>query len=215
MYVINHLAMSGAWLFRNEMQRMTVHTRLAFRFTDPEGQHEFVDFTDPRHFGRLDFHSSEEFWGEKIQNKLGALGPDAIFDTITYQMLVDQTHKFTEKHPEWEIKPLLMEQQFLSGIGNYLASDICFLAGINPFKKAGELSVQDLKNLEESIPSVVKTSYEQGGSTIRTYKAPDGSSGYAQRMVYGQKYCRLCNTKISKCPQAGRTTHWCPKCQPM
>jgi len=213
-WIVNHLSMSGQWIYRDPLARITVHTRLSMIFCDAD-QKLVVDFVDPRKFGRLEVYDDAEFWGVKVQTKLSGLGPDTLADTITYEMLNDRIHKFTEAHPNWEIKPLLMEQTFLSGIGNIYASDICFLAGINPFKRASELTVQEIKNLEEAIPHVIKNAYDTGGSTIKTYKAPDGTKGWTEHMVYNMKYCRICKTLISKAPQSGRTTHWCSQCQPM
>jgi formamidopyrimidine-DNA glycosylase len=213
-YVINHLAMSGGWLFRKLTEKSPIHTRLTLAF-EKEGDSQAIDFVDPRHFGRLEFYTSEEFWSEKLQTKLSNFGPDALRDTITAEMLNQRIHDFTEVEPRWEIKTLLMDQNFIAGIGNIYSSEICFLAGINPFKLAIKLTQDEIKNLEEAIPEIIGAAYELGGTTIRTYKAPDGSRGWAERMIYGMKYCRLCKSAISKGPQSGRSTFWCSKCQPM
>ena len=106
-----------------------------------------------------------------------------------------------------------MNQNFIAGIGNIYASEICFLAGVNPFKKSNNLTANDLQNLSEAISEVIKNAYALGGSTIRTYKDTNGEKGRTTHMVYGQKVCRLCSSAISKGPQNGRTTHWCSKCQ--
>jgi formamidopyrimidine-DNA glycosylase len=213
-YIINHLAMSGGWLIRKPDEKMSIHTRVTLCF-EKNDQLTTIDFVDARHFGRLDFYNSTEFWGEKIQSKLSNLGPDALSDQITVDILNQRIHDITEHEPNWEIKPLLMNQAFLAGIGNIYASEICFLSGISPFIRASNLTQEEIRQLEEAIPAVMKTAYENGGSTIRTYKSPDGKAGWAERMIYGRKYCRLCNTPISKGPQAGRSTYWCSKCQQM
>jgi formamidopyrimidine-DNA glycosylase len=213
-YIINHLAMSGSWLIRAVNARSPVHTRLTLNLEEAENT-QAIDFVDARHFGRLDCYTSTEFWGEKVQTKLSTLGPDALNDQITAEILNQRIHDFTERDPRLEIKPLLMEQTFLAGIGNIYASDICFLAGVNPYRKATSLTQDEIRQLEEAIPAVIRNAYENGGSTIKTYKSPTGQSGWAERMVYGMKWCRLCNTSISKGPQAGRTTYWCAKCQPL
>lgn len=213
-WAINHLAMSGGWLIRKFDEKSPIYTRISISLMS-EDQTLVLDFVDHRHFGKFDSYTNEEFWGEKIQKKLSSLGPDALTDDITIQVLNDQIHKFTENHPKLEIKPLLMEQTFLAGIGNIYASEICFLSGINPFRRANTLSQEELIQITQSIPHIMKSAYENGGSTIRTYKSPSGKSGWADRMIYGVKYCRICQKPISKGPQAGRTTYWCSNCQVM
>lgn len=209
-YIVNHLSLSGGWMIRPLTDRITIHTRLTLTF-EKNGKGLAADFIDARHFGKLEFYYSKEFWGEKLQNKLSTFGPDTLTDSITYEILNQRIHTFVEDEPRLEIKSLLMEQTFLAGIGNIYASEICFLAGINPYRKATTLTQEEIHQLEEAIPAVIKTAYENNGSTIKT----TSKSNWTDRMVYGMKYCRLCNSPISKGPQAGRKTWWCPKCQSM
>jgi len=211
-YIINHLSMSGGWLFREFTAKSSIYTRLTFEFCI-DGNSQIVDFVDPRRFGRLEPYTSEEFWSVKIQEKLSSLGPDALNETISQEILNQRIHNFVELDPRWEIKPLLMDQTFISGIGNIYASEICFLAGINPFRRASDLSQEEIQNLVEAIPPIMQTAYKNGGSTISTYKSPNGKSGWTERMIYGQKCCRMCKSSVLKGPQMGRSTYWCSKCQ--
>jgi formamidopyrimidine-DNA glycosylase len=199
--------MSGGWSLRKKLPSIpSKYTRIEFKF-----ENAIVDFTDIRKFGKLDVYTTEEFYQEKIQSKFGSLGKDALVEEISLEYLAERIKEWKKKKEE--IKPLLMEQSFLAGIGNIYASDICFLAGVNPFRKAVDLSMEELTMIAQSIPQVLKAAYENGGSTIRTYKDTNGNKGWTEHMVYGLKKCRLCKGSLSKGPQNGRTTYWCPKCQ--
>jgi len=212
-YIINHLSISGNWLIRDPRAKSSIHTRLTFSFSQDSFTQatKAIDFVDARHFGRLEFYNSTDFWSEKIQSKLSNLGPDTLNEIITSEILNQRIHNFVENDPRWEIKSLLMEQAFLAGIGNIYASEICFLAGINPYRKASTLTQDEIKQLEEAIPVVIKTAYKNNGSTIRSSKTT--KTNWIEHMIYGIKYCRLCNSPVSRGPQSNRTTYWCPKCQ--
>ena len=206
-YMTSHLAMTGSWMNRFKATLVPAHTRLSLRF-----ENGTVDYVDPRKWGRIEIYTQEEFFkNEKLQAKFSDYGIDALTENITANWLYEKLSAM--KNKDAEIKPLLMNQNFIAGIGNIYACEICFLAGINPFKKISNLSAVDLQNLAEAIPEVIKNAYTLGGSTIRTYKDTNGEKGRTTHMVYGQKICRLCSSVISKGPQNGRTTYWCNKCQ--
>ena len=203
------MALSGTWQIR-EKRLMPLHTLFSFIF---EAENPiFLDFIDPRKFGRFNVYSSEEFWEDKkVQKRLGEIGPDVLTEDISTDVWKERLGKFSSK----EIKPTLMEQSLVAGIGNIYASEICYVSGINPFRKIHLLTVNDVEVLATCAKMILKQAYEKGGSSIRNYVKPDGTKGIAQlnHYVYGQHNCRLCNTAISKAPQKGRTTYWCPKCQ--
>jgi formamidopyrimidine-DNA glycosylase len=206
-YVKNHLAMSGSWVFRDRFDFSPLHTRLIWKFED-----QIVDFVDTRRWGKIDILTQEEFFSEETQTALSRLGKDTLTEQITEK---DLAEKISQLPKDCEIKPLLMKQDFLAGIGNIYASESCFLAGISPFRKAKSLTVEELANLAEAIGHVMKSAYANGGSTIKTFKDANGRKGWVEHMVYGEKACRICKTAIAKGPQASRTTYWCPKCQLM
>jgi len=208
-YLTSHLSMSGSWINRLKSTLAPTHTRMSLRF-----ENGVIDFIDPRKWGRIEIYTQEDFFkNEKLQAKFSNYGLDALTENITSEWLYQKIQ--LEKNKEIGIKPLLMDQNFIAGIGNIYASEICFLAGINPFKKIKNLTAENLQNLSESISEVIKNAYTYGGSTIRTYKDTNGEKGKTVHMIYGQKICRLCKSIVSKGPQNGRTTYWCNKCQPI
>lgn len=205
-FITNHLAMTGGWQHRLKLALVPNHTRMSFRF-----ENGIVDFVDTRKWGRLEIYTQEEFFkNDKLQEKFSSYGADTLTEQITAEWLYQKISLFPDGD---EIKPTLMDQNFVAGVGNIYASDICFLAGINPFKKLGKLSANDLQNLSEAIPAVIKNAYQSGGSTIRTYVDTNGQKGATVHLIYGIKFCKLCNSPVSKCPQKKRTTYWCSKCQ--
>lgn len=211
---ISHLALTGKWVIRKTALQ-PIHTLFSFTFDDGT----VLDYIDPRKFGRFNIYSNEEFWNdEKLQKKIGSLGPDILTEQIDSKTWKERLQKYLPKKKRkrhWEIKPVLLDQKLVAGIGNIYASEICYVCGINPFRKVEELTTENIESLAVASKEILKQAYESGGSTIRDYVKPDGSKGMAQNThyVYAQKHCRLCNSAIRKAPQKGRTTYWCPKCQ--
>lgn len=139
------------------------------------------------------------------------LGPEFFHDL--------DLEKFTTiiKKSKTVIKPLLMDQKKMSGLGNIYANDGLFVAGIDPRRKASTLSDAEIKKLYESLEHVLKKGLETGGASELSYVNALGEEGGYQNhfQVYGQdgKPCKKCGTKIEKTMLGGRGTYFCPKCQ--
>lgn len=203
---VNHLAMTGIWLFRKS--KMPLHSIFSLTFSEDKT----IDFVDKRKFGRFNVYKTDEFWSDKkLQRKFSDLGPDILSEESTPETFSGRV----KKYQNWEIKPLLMEQNFVSGIGNIYASEICFLSGLNPFRKVSTLNVEEWEKIAVSAKLILQRAYEAGGSSIEDYQHPDGSLGRAQNdhLIYNKRICGLCKSQISKSPQKSRITYWCPKCQ--
>ena len=204
---VSHMALSGSWQVRKSALP-PLHTLFSFIFDD----NVVLDYVDPRKFGRFNVYSAEEFWKDKkVQERLSAFGPDVLTEDIPIEVWKERLSNYSDQ----EIKPALMEQNLVAGIGNIYASEICFLASINPFRKIQLLTVDDVERLAYSAKEILKQAYAKGGSSVRTFVKPDGSRGVAQEghYVYRRFRCPLCSSSISKAPQKTRTTYWCPKCQ--
>lgn len=115
------------------------------------------------------------------------------------------------------IKPMLMDNALVTGIGNIYASEICHQAQISPTRAGRSLSEQDFEALGEAIHCVIDNAISHGGSTLRNYVHVDGSSGSAQQLhrVYARagEPCARCGGEIAATSQAGRATFHCPRCQ--
>ncbi|MEX2435223.1 MAG: endonuclease VIII [Balneolaceae bacterium] len=115
---------------------------------------------------------------------------------------------------------LLLDQSFLSGIGNYLRSEILFMAGISPGKKLKDLDNREKNNLSESILTITHRAYISGGVTVEDSIVQNCKSNGESRSQYRfyvfareGKACRICGSNIEKQKMSGRRIYICPKCQ--
>jgi formamidopyrimidine-DNA glycosylase len=120
------------------------------------------------------------------------------------------------------IKPAIMDQETVVGVGNIYASEALYDAHISPLKKACDLKPAQAEELVASIRKVLKRAIEAGGSTLKDYRKSDGTPGRFQHrfLVYDREgsACAICakngrKSLIHKITQAGRATYYCPKCQ--
>ena len=121
------------------------------------------------------------------------------------------------KRPKTKIKPLLMDQKFIAGIGNIYADESLFKAGILPTRIVGSLNNAEIRKLFEAIRNVLKSAIKARGSSVQHYIDAQGKKGDYDKYhkVYqktGQK-CFKCKTEIKRIKLNGRGTHFCPKCQ--
>ncbi len=196
-FLVVHLKMTGQLVYPGDGNKSRVSFYLSGGKT--------LDFNDQRIFGELrllDDWKSLEF----IQN----LGPEP-FDLNLEEFKRMLSLKKTK------IKPLLMDQAFISGIGNLYAAEILFRARINPEKPAQVLVDREKENLFKEMKEVLKEAIYHGGSSVDDYVRPSGKKGgyAAYHKVYGKygKPCLVCKTIIKRISLGGRGTYFCPKCQ--
>jgi formamidopyrimidine-DNA glycosylase len=116
------------------------------------------------------------------------------------------------------LKAALLDQRTVAGIGNIYADEALWRARLNPLRPAAGLDRAELRRLHRAIRAALEHGLARQGSTLRDYRLPDGSAGSMQNEfhVYGRRDepCDRCGTPISRTQVAGRTTWFCPKCQP-
>jgi formamidopyrimidine-DNA glycosylase len=116
------------------------------------------------------------------------------------------------------LKAALLDQRTLAGLGNIYVDEALWRARINPLRPAGSLDTGELRRLHRGIRAALELGLARQGSTLRDYRLPDGSSGSAQSEfhVYGRggEPCDRCGTPIAKTTIAGRSSWFCPSCQP-
>ena len=165
-----------------------------------------LDFNDQRLFGELRLIDD---W-QKLKF-IQRLGPEP-FD-LTSADFKDMLFK-----RKTEIKPLLLDQSFISGIGNIYAAEILFRAKINPQRPARSLVKKEQLALYKEIQKVLKSAIKHGGSSVDDYVRVSGKNGdYARfHRVYGRegKPCFVCLSPVKRIAQGGRGTYFCAKCQP-
>jgi formamidopyrimidine-DNA glycosylase len=117
------------------------------------------------------------------------------------------------------LKPLLLNQQFLSGLGNIYVDESLFRAGLHPMRTADTLKREEVKRLYEGIQATLRQAIAQHGTTFDgLFVRPDGEAGRQQEglKVYGQAGlpCTRCGAPIERITVGQRGTHFCPVCQP-
>lgn len=160
-------------------------------------------YDDIRQFGRIT-------WSEAMPRHLERLGPDAL------SIGADQLAAMLKPRRS-RIKPLLLNQQFLSGLGNIYCDEALFRAGIHPRTLASRLSRARIARLDGAIREVLMLAIEKGGSSISDYVDTEGRKGSFQlfHRVYGKEGepCVQCATPVKRIVVGQRGTHYCPKCQ--
>ncbi len=194
---IVHLGMSGRLQICQPLEDVAKHTHAIIRL---ESGRE-LRFVDPRRFGRLSVARSGEF-------DAGGLEPLDV-------ELEDFVALFRGR--KTPIKSALLNQKLLRGVGNIYADESLFRAGIRPRRRASNISHEQLHKLFLSVKEVLREAIALGGSSISDYVDADGDEGFfqLQHRVYGREGepCLVCRTPIKRVVLAGRSSHYCPKCQ--
>ena len=193
-FLWNTLGMTGCWTARPKK-----HSRVKFCLEDGD-----VYFTDVRNFGTLKFVKGRR----SLIDKLKTLGPDMLAEDVSN----DVFRQRIEKKPDWEICKAIMNQAVVSGVGNYVKADALWLAGLSPTRKVKDMSIEEIDTLNDCIKKVLRTSYESGGATIRTYQNFDEKNGeYSSRfLVYSRDKDPEGNEVLRQKTSDGRMTHWAP-----
>lgn len=203
--LIIHLRMSGKLLYKNRDDELKKHSHVVFEFEDNTD----LRFNNVRKFGRLYLIKENEV--DKAGN-LKNLGIEPLSDKFTLKLF-----KSVLKQRKKMIKPLIMEQEFIAGIGNIYADEALFIAHIRPDRKANTLNDKEIKSLYKAIKKVLKKGIKMGGTSISDYVNALGESGQFQYelKVYNRegKECINCNTVIKKEKISGRSARFCPNCQ--
>ncbi len=206
MIVIQPRMTGGFWLVEPPRGE---HIRLTFRLAKPDAT---VWYCDTRRLGKIQWFASPE---EAARAFARSHGPDALeirLDELTARL----------RRTRRGIKPALMDQKVLAGIGNIYADEILFAAGLHPQRTAARLSRDELARLHAAIgATLIKAIAAEGSSFDAGYRTVLGLEGgfLAQNATYGraQKPCRHCGAPIQKTKipgLIGRPTYFCPTCQP-
>ena len=204
-----HLRMTGQFQWHPESPPPCRHTRV--RFWNPDGQE--LRFVDMRSFGEMWWVPPEDKVDSVITG-LRRLGPEPFSDAFTGTYLQERL-----KGSSRPIKTALLDQSLVAGVGNIYADESLFAAGIPPLTPAGRLGRPQLDALRDSLVEVLSISIGQGGTTFSDFRDLEGVNGNygGQAWVYrrGGEPCRRCGTLIRREKLSGRSTHWCPTCQPL
>ncbi|MBO8171844.1 MAG: DNA-formamidopyrimidine glycosylase [Bacillaceae bacterium] len=204
--LVSHMRMEGRYGVYESGEPVEKHTHVIFRFTDGTE----LRYRDVRQFGTMHIFSKGE---EEDLPPLNKLGPEPLSEGFTMQ-------KFREmlSGRKTKIKPLLLNQEFLAGLGNIYVDESLFSAGIHPETEVPELTDEQIDRLYHSIRKTLQEAVKLGGSSVKSYVNGQGEMGMFQLnlQVYGRKGepCGTCSTPIIRIVVGGRGTHLCPVCQP-
>lgn len=203
--MVSHLRMEGKYEVVAKNDEYKKHTHVVFHLADGRD----LRYMDVRKFGRftlLPIDKQNEFEPFK---KLGPEPRPENFNVTHFHEKLSKTKR--------AIKPVILDQTVVAGVGNIYADESLFLAKINPQKPANTLNKEETIALHAAIIDVIQHAVERGGSTIRSYVNTLGEAGSFQQElnVYGRtgEPCQRCGTPIKKIKLAQRGTHFCPNCQ--
>jgi formamidopyrimidine-DNA glycosylase len=205
--LIVRLGMSGRLTVEPASAPVEPHThlRISLRATKDE-----IRFRDPRRFGGVWCLTPETERNGHLGPQLGPVGIEPLEATFADFRRVLQRRR--------QIKALLMDQAAIAGLGNIYCDESLFAAGIHPLNCAVDLNHAMLKRLVSAIRQTLRSAIRHNGSTLMDYRNADGEPGSFQRRhrVYQREGlpCKRCHTPIRRIIAAGRSTFFCPKCQP-
>jgi len=192
---IVHLGMTGRMVVCPPDSEIAKHTHLIAKL----GSGRELRFVDPRRFGRL-----------SVTRGFEAHGSEPLEVQLDHFLGLFHGRKTP-------IKSALLNQKLLSGVGNIYADESLFRAGIRPRRRASSLTMEDLRRLYPAVQEVLREAIALGGSSVSDYVDADGEEGFfqLQHRVYGREGepCLVCETPIKRVVIAGRSSHYCPKCQ--
>lgn len=211
-------------LLRGERNTLMLHLGMSGRLhvlPEPVAlrKHDHVDIAlesgtllrlhDPRRFGYMVLQAgdaAEDRW-------LMHLGPEPLGAAFTADYLHGRFRGRTAA-----VKAAIMDAGIVVGVGNIYAQEALFRAGIRPARAAGRVSRADCARLVNAIKEVLEQAIAAGGTTLRDFSGADGAPGYFQQdlFVYGREgqACRVCSATLRMTRITGRSSGWCPSCQP-
>jgi formamidopyrimidine-DNA glycosylase len=207
-----HLKMTGQLFVVPAETPEDPYTRLVLELADGRE----VRFRDIRKFGKIGLYGRDPVSGELV----GEVGGAAIFAALGPEPL-DPAFSVREfrrrlRRRSGRLKPLLLDQSFVVGVGNIYADEALWASRLHPLRTAGTLRPADERHLYESIRTILTEAIERRGSSIDDYTAPDGDGSMQERLQVYQRTgepCPRCGRPLKRIVVGARSTHFCSWCQ--
>lgn len=200
--LLSHLRMEGKYFIDNEYVK-DKHSHVIFKLLS----NRYLRYHDTRKFGKLSLIKKEDYLTHPFLINLGKEPFDISVDDL-YDKL---------SHKNIEIKPALLDQRVMSGLGNIYVDEVLFRSNIHPETKSNMISKKQVQSIIDNSIVVLNKAINLGGTTIRSYTSSLGVHGKFQNelMVHtrANERCFECNTNIEKIKVKGRGTYLCPTCQ--
>lgn len=201
--MVVNLGMTGRMMVRPDRADDLTHVGVRF----PLGDGRVLIYQDVRRFGNLRVVSPEQ-----LEDWSGQQGVEPLADEFTPELLYAMS-----RNSRTAIKPWLMDQKRVVGVGNIYASESLHRAGISPRKAARRITRKEAGRLHEAIQAVLREAIDFRGTTLLDYRDASGERGAFSRelRVYDRADdpCRVCSTPIRRIVQGGRSTFYCRTCQ--
>ncbi len=173
-------------------------------------------FRDIRKFGKVGLYGRDPVTGELVTEVGGtavfaAFGPEPLDDAFTLREFRRRLRRRSGR-----LKPLLLDQSFVAGVGNIYADEALWTSRLHPLRTAGTLHPADERHLHAAIRSILAEAVERRGSSIDDYTAPDGDGSMQERLQVYQRTgepCPRCGRPVKRIVIGARSTHFCSWCQ--
>src|SRR5512143_535963 len=197
-----HLRMSGDLSLKRGIIRPARHDRLIFTLKPPRGRTlSTLAFNDTRKFGRVWLTANAE-------EITGRLGPEPLSEEVTPPWLSDALHR---RHRQ--LKPLLLDQTFLAGLGNIYTDESLHRAGLHPLALSDSVGMKKAERLHAAIQATLQEGIRRNGASFDwVYRGGDFQNYFRVYDREGQP-CPVCGTPIQRLIVGQRGTHICPNCQ--
>ncbi len=192
-----HLRMSGDLIIRGGKIKPEKHDRLLLHLSNQT----YLAFNDTRKFGRV-------WLTENPDEILGKLGPEPLESAFTAQWLFENLHARKRS-----LKPLLLDQSFIAGLGNIYTDECLHIAKLHPLASSNNVTKEEAVSLHKAIRAVLKEGIRRNGASIDwVYRGGEFQNFFR---VYGREGepCPVCGKEIQKLTVGQRGTHVCPNCQ--
>jgi len=202
-FLMVHLGMTGRFTVVAPGVATERHTHLVF----PLDNAYELRFRDARRFGSVTYFPDQPAWQAFLANRLGPEPWDLA--AADWRSALERTRR--------PVKAVLLDQTVVAGVGNIYADEACYAARIDPRRSGNTLRAAEADRLLQALRDVLARAIESGGSSIRDYVGGNGQQGGYQRefAVYSRpgEACPKCGRKIKCVRIAGRSTHYCSRCQ--
>ena len=207
-----HLKMTGQLFVVPAETPEDPYVRLVLELADGRE----LRFRDIRKFGKVGLYGRDPLTGELVTEVGGAavfaaIGPEPLEAAFTVRDFRRRLRRRTGR-----LKPLLLDQSFLAGIGNIYADEALWSARLHPLRTAGTLRPADERHLYEAIRTILAEAVERRGSSIDDYTAPDGDGSMQEHLQVYQRTgeaCPRCGRAVKRIVVGARSTHFCSWCQ--
>ena len=218
--VLIHLGMTGKIFIRNKRKKSTFVTSFYYnKIFKKKHNHLIINlnksidliYNDVRKFGFIKVLESKNL---NFNKHISKLGPEPLSKNFNIDYL-----KLAIKKCKKNIKNFMMDQKYISGLGNIYVNEILFFSKVNPKKQVNKLSNRQVVKIVSSTKKILIRSIQLGGSSIRDFNSVLGNKGTFQQnfMVYDRynKFCKKkkCQGKVKKIYISNRSTFFCEKCQ--